>query len=172
MASGRRNVQFAEIFCRELASALHTLDLLLVERQTTAERSIEAVNHAVSIPVDDILLATTSLLERWIGHDDEMAETLKTILSKARCIKENILRVGEEVAHRSSRLREAIRARACAASTSACSSWTTMSASARALTASSAGWAALSKTARDGKEAITLARLSRYDTMLARHSAS
>ena len=97
-AFGPQDVQFAEIFCRELASALHTLDLLVVERKATAEQSIEAINQSVSIPVDDILAAATSLLDRWIGHDDEMAESLKSILAKARCIKENILRVGEDIA--------------------------------------------------------------------------
>src|SRR5262249_28072585 len=53
-AFNAQDVQFAEIFCRELASALHTLDLLLVETQALAEQSIEAINHAVSLPVDEI----------------------------------------------------------------------------------------------------------------------
>ena len=34
-------------------------------------------------------------------------------------------------------------------------------------TASSAGWGCIVETARDGKEAVTIARLSRYDAMLA-----
>jgi CheY-like chemotaxis protein len=164
---GPQDVQFAEIFCRELASALHTLDLLLVERQATAEQSIEAINHAVSIPVDEILTAATSLLDRWIGHDDEMAETLKTILSKARCIKENILRVGADIApqvkplvtgdsaHGQCRINQRVlvvdndeRVRKSAHSILG-------------------RLGCIVETARDGKEAITLAKLSRYDTMLA-----
>lgn len=162
-----QDVQFAEIFCRELASALHTLDLLLVERTTTAERSIEAINHAVSIPVDEILTATTSLLERWIGHDDEMAETLKVILSKARCIKENILRVGEDIAPQVKPL------------VGSASSQGLCRINQRVLVVDNdervrksahsilGRLGCIVETARDGKEAVTLAKLSRYDSMLA-----
>ncbi len=160
-----QDVQFAEIFCRELASALHTLDLLVVERQTTASQSIEAIHHAVSIPVDEILTSATSLLERWIGHDSEMAETLKKILTNARCIKENILRVGEDIAptvnplvtsgEQPCRLSQRVlvvdndeRVRKSAHSILG-------------------RLGCIVETARDGKEAVTLAKLSRYDSMLA-----
>src|SRR5579859_4246757 len=73
-AFGPLDLQFAEIFCRELASALHTLDLLLLEKRQTASKSIEAINREVGLPVDEILTAATSILERWIGHEPEMAE--------------------------------------------------------------------------------------------------
>ncbi|MBM3993642.1 MAG: response regulator [Planctomycetes bacterium] len=162
---GPQDVQFAEIFCRELASALHTLDLLLVERKATAEQSIEAINHAVSIPVDEILTAATSLLDRWIGHDDEMAETLKSILSKARCIKENILKVGEDIAPQVKPLvtgGEApcrINQRVLVVDNDERVRKSAHSILGRL--------GCIVETARDGKEAITLARLSRYDTMVA-----
>ncbi len=160
-----QDVQFAEIFCRELASALHTLDLLLVERQATASQSIEAIHHAVSIPIDDILSAATSLLDRWIGHDDEMAETVKKIVTNARGIKENILRVGADIApnvkplvsvgESQCRLNQRVlvvdndeRVRKSAHSILG-------------------RLGCIVETARDGKEAVTLAKLSRYDSMLA-----
>ncbi|HZZ80664.1 MAG TPA: response regulator [Gemmataceae bacterium] len=160
-----QDVQFAEIFCRELASALHTLDLLLVERHATASQSIEAIHRAVAIPVDDILASATSLLDRWIGHDDEMAETLKKILSNARCIKENILKVGDEVAplvkplvttgQAPCRINQRVlvvdndeRVR-------------------RSAHSILGRLGCIVETARDGKEAVTLAKLSRYDSMLA-----
>lgn len=160
-----QDVQFAEIFSRELASALHTLDLLLVERQTTASQSIEAINHAVSIPVDDILAAATSLLERWIGHDDEMAETLKKILGNARCIKENILRVGEDLA-------PSLRQIGTTADPPCRISQRVLVVDNDERVRRSAHsvlgrLGCIVETARDGKEAITLAKLSRYDSMLA-----
>lgn len=160
-----QDVQFAEIFCRELASALHTLDLLLVERQATASQSIEAIHHAVAIPVDDILAAATSLLDRWIGHDDEMAETVKKILSDARCIKENILRVGADIAPSVKPLMT--------------SGESPCRLSQRVLVVDNdervrksahsilGRLGCIVETARDGKEAVTLAKLSRYDSMLA-----
>jgi CheY-like chemotaxis protein/putative methionine-R-sulfoxide reductase with GAF domain len=160
-----QDVQFVEIFCRELASALHTLDLLLTERQTMASQSIEAIHHAVSIPVDDILSAATSLLDRWIGHDDEMAETVKKILANARCIKENIIRVGENIAPQTKPL--------VAASEPPCrlnqrvlvvDNDERVRKSAHSVLGR---LGCIVETARDGKEAVTLAKLSRYDTMLA-----
>lgn len=159
-----QDVQFAEIFCRELSSALHTLDLLLVERQATASQSIEAINREVSIPVDEILTAATSLLDRWIGHEDEMADTLKKILSRARCIKENILRVGEDLAPQAKVL--------------AAGSEPAGRLNMRVLVVDNdervrksahsilGRLGCIVETARDGKEAITMAKLSRYDAML------
>ena len=160
-----QDVQFAEIFCRELASALHTLDLLLVERQATANQSIEAINHAVSIPVDDILSAATSLLDRWIGHDDEMAETVKKILTNARCIKENILRVGADIAPHVKPLVSAGEA-PCRLSQRVLvvDNDERVRKSAHSILGR---LGCIVETARDGKEAVTLAKLSRYDSMLA-----
>jgi CheY-like chemotaxis protein len=162
---GPQDVQFVEIFCRELASALHTLDLLLVERQSMASQSIEAINHAVSIPVDDILTAATSLLDRWIGHDDEMAETLKKILSNARCIKENILRVGEDITPHVKPL-VATSEQPCRLSQRVLvvDNDERVRKSAHSILGR---LGCIVETARDGKEAVALAKLSRYDTMLA-----
>ena len=160
-----QDVQFVEIFCRELASALNTLDLLLVERRSIAYQSIEAIHHAVSSPVDEILTAATSLLDRWIGHDDEMAETLKKILANARCIKENILRVGDDMAPQMKPL--------VAGSESPCrlnqrvlvvDNDERVRKSAHSILGR---LGCIVETARDGKEAVTLAKLSRYDTILA-----
>src|SRR5581483_10542810 len=97
-AFGPQDVQFTEIFCRELANALYTLDLLLIEKQTTASQSIEAINREVSIPVDEILTAATSLLERSAGHDAETADKLRRVIAAARSIKQSIQKVGEDLA--------------------------------------------------------------------------
>jgi CheY-like chemotaxis protein/GAF domain-containing protein len=160
-----QDVQFAEIFCRELASALHTLDLLLVERQTMANQSIEAINQSVSIPVDEILTSATALLDRWIGHDDEMAEILKKILSNARCVKENILRVGADMAPTVKPLV------ACPEAPCRISQRVLVVDNDERVRKSAHSilgrLGCIVETARDGKEAVTLAKLSRYDTMLA-----
>src|SRR5262249_2550184 len=39
-AFGEDDLQFAEIFCREIASALHTLELLSAEKRSTVSQSI------------------------------------------------------------------------------------------------------------------------------------
>src|SRR5260370_22215441 len=96
-AFGPQDLQFAEIFCRELANALHTLDLLLLEKRQTATQSIDAINREVGLPVDEILAAATSVLERWIGHEPEMAEKLRKIIGSARVIKQSIQKVREDI---------------------------------------------------------------------------
>ena len=37
----------------------------------------------VALPVDDILGNAASLLDRWIGHEPEMADKLRQILASA-----------------------------------------------------------------------------------------
>jgi CheY-like chemotaxis protein/putative methionine-R-sulfoxide reductase with GAF domain len=96
-AFGDEDVQFAEIFCRELAAALHTLELLVVEKRTATTKSIEAINREVALPVDEILTAATSILDRWIGHEPEMADQLRKIIAGARQIRRSIQKVGEDM---------------------------------------------------------------------------
>ena len=41
-AFGEEDLQFTEIFSRELAAAIHTLELLVAEKRSTASQSVEA----------------------------------------------------------------------------------------------------------------------------------
>jgi len=161
-----QDVQFAEIFCRELSSALHTLELLTAEKRTTASRSIDAVNREVALPVDEILHDATALLERWIGHEPEMAEKIKNILAAARSIKQCIQKVGENLAPAS------------APGSSAPDNAANLKGQ-RVLVVDNdervrrsahnilGRFGCFVETARDGKEALTMARLSTYDAVLA-----
>jgi len=97
-AFGAEDLQFAEIFGQKIAAALHTLELLSAEKRSTASQSIEAVNREVALPVDEILAAATAVLDRYIGHDPEMADKLRKILAGARAIKQCIQKVGEDIA--------------------------------------------------------------------------
>src|SRR5262249_56711952 len=85
---GELDLQFAEIFCREIAQSLHTLELLSAEKASTASKSVEAISREVALPVDEILTATTAVLDRWIGHEPELTEKLRQILASARSIKQ------------------------------------------------------------------------------------
>src|SRR5260370_32321973 len=49
------------------------------------------------MPVDEILAAATSVLDRSTGHELEMAEKLRKILNSARAIKMCIQKVGEDI---------------------------------------------------------------------------
>jgi CheY-like chemotaxis protein len=91
------DLRFLQIFARDVAAALNTLELLVAEKATTAAESIEAIHGAVALPVDDILNDAVSVMERYIGHDTEVVERLQRILRNARDIKQVIQRVGERM---------------------------------------------------------------------------
>lgn len=164
-AFAEQDLQFAEIFCREIANALHTLELLSAEKRSTTTQSIEAISREVALPVDEILTAATSVLERWIGHEPELENKLRQILSSARSIKQAIQKVGEDLAPVSPittpeanphpRLKgmrilvadndERVR---------------------RSAHSLLGRYGCIVETARDGKEALMMARLSNYDALL------
>jgi len=164
-AFGDDDLQFAEIFSREIANALHTLELLTAEKRSTASQSIEAIRREVALPVDDILAAATAVLDRYIGHDPEMGEKLRQILAGARAIKQSIQRVGETLAP---------------AGASACPDGAAHPKlkGLRVLVADSdervrrsahgllGSFGCILETARDGQEAQTMARLGNYDAIL------
>ncbi len=91
------DLQFLEIFSRDVAAALNTLELLVAEKASTAAESIEAIHGAVALPVDDILNDAVNVMERYIGHDADVVERLQRILRNARDIKQVIQKVGEKM---------------------------------------------------------------------------
>ncbi len=92
------DLQFLEIFSRDVAAALNTLELLVAEKASTTAESIEAIHGAVALPVDDILNDAVNVMERYIGHEPDVVERLQRILKNARDIKQVIQRVGERMA--------------------------------------------------------------------------
>jgi CheY-like chemotaxis protein len=92
------DLQFLEIFCRDVAAALNTLELLAAEKLTTAAESVEAIHSAVALPVDEILNDAVNVMERYIGHEPEVVERLQRILRNARDIKQVIQKVGQQMA--------------------------------------------------------------------------
>jgi CheY-like chemotaxis protein len=92
------DLQFLEIFSRDVAAALNTLELLVAEKASTAAESIEAIHGAVALPVDDILNDAVGVMEKYIGHDADVVDRLQRILRNARDIKQVIQKVGEKMA--------------------------------------------------------------------------
>jgi CheY-like chemotaxis protein/GAF domain-containing protein len=97
-AFSESDLQFLEIFSRDVAVALNTLELLIAQQANTAQESVEAIHSAVALPIDEILNDTVNLLERYIGHDAEAAQHLQAILRNARDIKQVIQSVGQRMA--------------------------------------------------------------------------
>lgn len=90
--------QFLEIFARDVAVALNTLELLVAQRTNAAQQSCEAIHAAVALPIDDLLLDAVHLMEKYIGHDTETVSRLRDVLAKARSIKRSIQEIGQTLA--------------------------------------------------------------------------
>ncbi|MEQ1829274.1 MAG: response regulator [Pirellula sp.] len=90
--------QFLEIFARDVAVALNTLELLVAQRTNAAQQSCEAIHAAVALPIDDLLLDAVHLMEKYIGHDTETVAKLRSVLAKARSIKKSIQFIGQSLA--------------------------------------------------------------------------
>lgn len=97
-AFNENDLQFLELFSREVAVALNTLELLVAEKVTTATESSEKILRAVANPVDEILNDAAWILERYIGHEPIVSERLQRILKHTRDIKQFIQKVGETMA--------------------------------------------------------------------------
>jgi CheY-like chemotaxis protein len=89
---------FLEIFSRDVAVALNTLELLVAQQQSATLESVDAIHSAVAIPVDNILNDAVNLMERYIGHETDVTERVQRILKNARNIKQLIHRVGRKMA--------------------------------------------------------------------------
>jgi CheY-like chemotaxis protein/GAF domain-containing protein len=168
-AFGEDDLRFAEEFSQEVAAALTTLELLSVEKSTTASLSVEAITREVGMPVDEVLQAATSLLDRYIAHDADMADKLRRIIIGARAIKQVIQKVGEDLTPTGTPLPDRTPALRIVPALKG----------KRVLVADNddrirrtahnllGRWGCIVETARDGREAITMARLSSYDVILA-----
>ena len=97
-AFNENDLQFLELFSREVAVALNTLELLVAEKLTSVTQSTERIMHEVAHPVDEILNDAAWILERYIGHEPNVSERLLRILKRTRDIKQLIQKVGETIA--------------------------------------------------------------------------
>ena len=92
------DLQFVEIFSRDVAAALNTLDLLVAQTANTAQQSITAIHQAVAQPVDEILNEAVTVLERLLQDESLVKEGLQRITALARDIKQVIQSVGQTIA--------------------------------------------------------------------------
>lgn len=97
-AFGPEELQFTELFAREIAQALYLLELLTAQKYCAASESIKLVNREIALPVDRILAAATTILSRYLGHSGDLSKLLLCIVEQARQVKHNIQKVGEDLA--------------------------------------------------------------------------
>ena len=97
-AFSESDLQFLEIFARDIAVSLNTLELLVAQKANTAQESVEAIHSAVALPIDEILNEAVNVMEMYIGHEPEVVVRLKNILRNARDLKQVIQKVGQRMA--------------------------------------------------------------------------
>ncbi len=95
-AFSENDLQFLELFAREIAMALNTLELLTVEKISSVTQSADTILCNVGQPVDEIIHATIWVLENTIGVERQVTERLRDILKYTRDIKQLIQQVGDE----------------------------------------------------------------------------
>ena len=93
-----RDRQFLEIYGRNVASALNTLELLQAEKASTASASVQAISREVALPLDDVITDATTVLDRYAGHDEDIVARLHHLLYRAREIRGIIQKVGATIA--------------------------------------------------------------------------
>lgn len=96
-AFDEKDRRFIEIYGRNIAAALNTLELLEAEKASTATASMEAISRELALPLDDILNDATTALDRYAGHDEDIVNRLRHLLVRAREIRGLIRHAGATV---------------------------------------------------------------------------
>lgn len=86
--------QFAEIFGRYVAIALHMLRLLAVERSTATQAITSDVAAELSGPINDVVTDANTIIEDYIGHDD-LRRRLHLLVDRLDRVKRTIAGLAE-----------------------------------------------------------------------------
>ncbi len=97
----QEDLQFAELFSREIARALHTLNLLSAQQNCTITQSIDSINREIAAPADELMVLASTLIAQIRGKESDMMLKLQAILENARAIKHAIHKVGFSLGNRS-----------------------------------------------------------------------
>ncbi len=154
-----RDRQFLEIYGRNVASALNTLELLQAEKASAASASVQAISREVALPLDDVITDATTILDRYAGHDEDIVARLHHLLYRAREIRGIIQKVGATIAPAPTNAPPAAAARLAGVRILVVDADEAMRRSAHHLLGMQG---ATVETARDAQEAIALARRTPY----------
>lgn len=88
---GRHDVQFAEIFGRYIAMALHILNLLVIERYTTSRKTTGTVQSELSELLNDLVVETEALKDAPMdaeaaGHVERITKDVERIKNRIKAV--------------------------------------------------------------------------------------
>lgn len=84
------DLYFLQIFMRDVAVALHTLELLSCEKIMAIQMSMGAVLESISLPIDEIVQNTAVLIDTNLEQDPNSVPPLRAICERARIIRDQI----------------------------------------------------------------------------------
>ncbi len=163
----QQDLEFLELFGREVSLAVNLLNLLVAQNATTADTSILKVLQEISRPTDEVLNEISWLSEQFNDQGSEVTDRLRLICRHTRDIKQLIQNVREQLTPESS-----------LSSTPSSRSYHPLLRGKRILVADSeesirqlayevlAPHGCLVETARNGEEALRLVRQFEYDAVL------
>lgn len=93
---GADDLQFTELFSKEIAHALHTLDLLSAQQNCAAVQSVQTISREIALSVDDVLASAAVLLKRFGGFDPEVVGHLRRIAAGARQVADSVRKAGRQ----------------------------------------------------------------------------
>lgn len=155
--------QFLEIYARNVASALNTLELLQAEKHVATTASVEAISRELALPIDDILNDATIALDRYAGHDEDIVARLRHLLFRAREIRSLVQKVGSSMTPDSKRAMHRPPPPLAGTRLLVADAEESIRKAAHNVLGQQG---AVVETARDGHEAIALARQSSYSAAL------
>ena len=94
---GADELQFTELFSKEVAAALHTLELLSAQQTCTAAQSMQAVHREIALPLDEVFSAAALIAERLGDSDPEVSAQIRRIAAAAHGLKANVRRVEQDL---------------------------------------------------------------------------
>ncbi len=151
--------QFLDVYAHNLAQALHVLNLLEAVSLMGYHDSIRKVQRSIALHLDEIVSDATFVLDRYVGHDDDIIRRLRQMIVRARDIRQTIKEIEE---FESTAMRTRSPRQAPPLANLRILFVDADEATRRAAHHLLGQWGATVETARDAAEAIALARGSHY----------
>ncbi len=82
--------QFLDVYAQNLAQALHVLNLLETVNLMGYHDSIRKVQRSIALHLDEIVSDATFVLDRYVGHDEDIIRRLRQMIVRARDIRQTI----------------------------------------------------------------------------------
>jgi len=164
-AFGQQDLQALEIFSDYVAQALVTLQLLAAEKVSTADQLADDVIGRVNEPLNRILAAANTLRADYVGHDDETRRQLDEMVRAAEAIRQAVRQAAD--ARRPVTGPAPLRARPRPLDGRRFLVADDEPTIRKTLSEILVGLGATVDLARDGREAVAMARASDYDLILA-----